>query len=141
MAFNGITVDTIVGDATSGVQALFPRFTFDDASNPSIGQLREYARAAIATVNRAVRFKGYDPANIADADDLEFVKDWIRLVVAAEVHTVLDQFKDNKVANVRFSQLQSINALFDKSEDPFPSVSRAATSEAQDAYPSRVVRG
>ncbi len=140
MAFTGIAVDTIIGDANSGVQAMFPRFTFDASSRPSLGQVQEYAKTAIANVSRLIKFKGYDPAAITDDEDLVFVANWIKLTVAAEIHTVLDQFKDNSTANSRLAQLRDINSQFKTCENPFPGLERVNLSEAEASYPTSVVR-
>lgn len=140
MAFKNITSNSIIGDVNSGVQGMFPRFTFDANSRPSLTQITEYANTAIANVTRLVRFKGYDPVDIVADEDLVFVANWIKLTVAAEIHTVLDQFKDNKAANIRLQQLESINRQFEEAEDPFPGVERAASGQAAENYPTRVVR-
>lgn len=140
MSFQGIDTDAIVGTSTTGVQAMFPRFTFDDDSVPSVDQVAEYAAAAMSRVAREVRFKGYDPADILAADDLEFVLRWMTLVVATEIHVVLDQFKDAKSANPRLMQLDTLENQFRKAEDPFPSVSRAQRSVVGPIFPTRITR-
>lgn len=140
MGFQGINVDAIVGDVKTGVQALFPRFAFDAESTPSLDQVKKYADDAISQITRLVKFKGYEPADIIDVDDLKFVHNWIELRVAAEIHTVLDQFKDSKTANMRLAQLEAISRQFEDSADPFPTVARATRSEPCNIYPDRVVR-
>ena len=140
MGFAGITVDSIVGDETTGVQSMFPRFTFDADSTPTLAQIQSYATRGISAVGRQVTFKGYDPAALILDDDLTFVRSWIELKVAAEIHIALDQFKDNPVANSRLKQLEAVNKDFAESEDPFPTISRASRSSTVDIYPQRLVR-
>lgn len=140
MGFQGIDVDAIVGSSTTGVQSLFPRFTFDSQSLPSLDQLKKYADDAISRVTRTVRFKGYDPAMLVDADDLKFIQHWIELTVAAEIHSVLDQFKDSKTANLRAAQLEALNRQWEEAQDPFPTLARVSMSQVVDLYPDRVVR-
>src|SRR5689334_18747112 len=112
MGFTGITVDSIVGDEVTGVQSMFPRFTFDADSNPTLAQVQSYAAKSISAVARQVTFKGYDPTTLVSADDLMFVQNWIELKVAAEIHIALDQFKDNPAANARLKQLEAVNRDF-----------------------------
>jgi len=140
MGFVGITVDSIVGDESSGVQSMFPRFSFDADSLPSLAQVQTYARKSMSVVARQVSFKGYDPATIVGDDDLEFITNWIELAVAAEIHAALDQFKDNPVANSRQAQLRDITRQFADSEDPFPTIERASRSSVVDIFPARLVR-
>jgi hypothetical protein len=140
MGFTGITVDSIVGDDVTGVQSMFPRFTFDADSTPTLAQIQSYAEKFISAVGRQVTFKGYDPATLVGGDDLMFVRNWIELKVAAEIHIALDQFKDNPVANARLKQLEAVNRDFAECEDPFPTVGRASRSNTVDIFPQRLVR-
>lgn len=140
MGFTGITVDSIIGDEATGVQAMFPRFSFDADSTPSLAQIQNYAAKAISAVARQVTFKGYDPASLTGEDDLMFIQTWVELKVATEIHVALDQFKDNPAANSRFKQLEAIGNEFAHSDDPFPSIGRASESSTVDIYPQRLVR-
>jgi len=140
MAFQGITVDSIVGDETTGVQSMFPRFSFDADSLPTLSQIQNYAAKAISAVGRQVTFKGYDPASIVLDDDLQFITTWIELKVAAEIHVGLNQFKDNPAANTRLTQLEALNKDWSDCDDPFPTVARASRSTTVDIFPQRLVR-
>lgn len=147
MSFANVTVASIVGNAISGAQAMFPRFTFDEESKPSLEQVQKFAASAINQVTRAIRFKGYDPTVISDpvqnatvTEDMLFITDWMELEVCAAVISVLDSFKDNKVYNSRLEQLQVTRRGFQTAEDPFPSVPRSTSSETSTQYPSRMRR-
>lgn len=147
MSFTGIDADSIVGTTDTGVQARFPRFTFDDRSLPSLDQVTQYAETAIRAVARAVQFKGYTPEAVGNtglnanaADDIQFLTDWIELKVAVAVHAVLDQFKDTKVTNVIQEELKNFELRWNTTNDPFPALVRTRLAEAQNSFPIRLVR-
>lgn len=141
MGILNISPVAVVGDDTTGVQAMFPRFRFDLNSLPSLAQVTRYADTAIVRLSRIVRVKGYDPADIISDEHLRYLSSIAELMVASEVHVTLDQNKDRLAANPRLTQLNSALAELDANPEPFPDVLRRYPVGGEEgAVPTRLVR-